>query len=253
MLKPWERQQQLFWVMWLQPRSIRSRNFEQMNSSAKLLTGGSLQELEDDLPALYPRKFPLRPIFWIVIDSEMHLAIWQPRTPLSILLFSCKDSIYACFGKKLQNASAVSLKYGDQPIRLPDRSNTSSAKLFSSNFSITCLAPLSPNMLSSRYSSFSDFICCSIFDRCNPPYTPKVFFEKFRILIVAHMCSNESMIVMLQFGCRPLFLNITARTGNAYRFTASETAFTAGSLFKNQFVKSIEGFSASFISRPAFG
>lgn len=46
-----------------------------MNSSAKLLTGGSLQELDEDFPAWYPRKFPLSPTFCIVIDSDMHLAI----------------------------------------------------------------------------------------------------------------------------------------------------------------------------------
>ena len=70
-----------------------------MNNSAKLLTGGSLQELDEDFPAWYPRKFPLSPTFWIVIDSDMHLAIWYPSVPLSMLLFSYNDSIYAYLGK----------------------------------------------------------------------------------------------------------------------------------------------------------
>ena len=46
-----------------------------MNSSAKQFTGGSLHELDDDFPARYPKKFPLKPTLYTVIYSEMHLAI----------------------------------------------------------------------------------------------------------------------------------------------------------------------------------
>ena len=50
-------------------------------------------------------------------------------------------------------------------------------------------------------------------DRCMPPYAPRLFFEKLRITSEPLICSNDFIIVILCVGCRPLFLNTTAKTG----------------------------------------